>query len=197
MTSERHPGNVGDGRWLRATRATAALILCAATTLVLAGCASTPPEDAAREYLDPQTAATVTVSGRPLVFALERPNLAVHARDYLTLVSIDVNRAGAHQQYFYAYLWSTIDKRRTGQHEPAAQRFELVADGRRIALTPVPGTLRGIGLGAAPLPPPTAAAEVLVSATTREAQQFVAQADEVVVVASGDHATDRFALWDR
>ena len=72
----------------------------------------TAPSDGEREYLDEKTAATVTVCGAALVFARERPELAVHARDYLTLVPVDVNRAGHARQYFYGYAWSTVDKRR-------------------------------------------------------------------------------------
>jgi len=186
MTSERRAA-----RLLR--RWGFACVVC-----LVAGCAATPaPDEGPREYLDETTAATVTVGGRPLVFALERPELAVHARDYLTLVPIDVNRSGSHAQYFYAYVWSTIDKRGVGEGSGTATRFELVADGRRIPLAPVPGKARDLGLGEAPLAPPAASAEVLVSATSREVQDFVAGAAEVVAVAVRDGVSERFALWTR
>lgn len=162
---------------------------------VLAGCAAAPT-DGAREYLDEHTAATVTVGGSAMVFARERPELAVHARDYLTLVPIDVNRAGTHAQYFYAYVWSTIDKR--GADDFARRvRFELLADGRRIPLAPVPGKPRDLGIGASPLPAPARSARVLLSATTREAQDFVATAEEIVAIAVLDEAAEPFSLWTR
>jgi hypothetical protein len=132
-----------------------------------------------------------------MVFALERPNLAVHARDYLTLVPVDVNRAGAHARYFYGYLWSTIDKQRLGEAEQPALRFELVADGRRVPLTPVAGKPRDLGLGEAPLLPPSATAVLLISATSREVQEFVAVAQEIVAVAVYQDGSERFALWTR
>ncbi|MGB5102916.1 MAG: hypothetical protein WBO04_06285 [Steroidobacteraceae bacterium] len=162
---------------------------------VLAGCA-VAPTDGAREYLDERTAATITVGAPTLVFARERPELAVHARDYLTLVPIDVNRAGSHAQYFYAYVWSTIDKR--GADDAAGRaRFELLADGRRIPLAPVPGKPRDLGIGTPPLPAPARSVQVLLSATTREAQAFVATADEIIAVAVLDEAAEPFPLWKR
>lgn len=173
------------------------LLALGTAAILAAGCAATPAPDSAREYLDEQTAATVTVGSRPLVFALERPDLAVHARDYLTLVPVDINRAGTHAQYFYGYVWSTIDKRRAGEGDRGWPRFELIADGRRIPLVPIAGTPRGIGLGEPPLPSPTASAAVLVAPTTREVQEFVARADVVVAVAHREDASERFALWNR
>lgn len=165
----------------------------AAAIGALAGCA-VAPTDGAREYLDEQTAATVTVGAPTLVFARERPELAVHARDYLTLVPIDVNRAGSHAQYFYAYIWSTIDKRGTDDVATLA-RFELLADGRRIPLTPVPGRPRDIGIGTPPVPAPARSAQLLLSSTTREVQEFVAAADEVMAVAVLDGVAEPFPLW--
>ena len=85
-------------------------LVVAMLLLAVGACASQPP-DVPRQYLDQQSAATVTVATGALVFARERPELAVHARDYLTLVPVDVNQAGTHRLYFYCHVWSTIDKR--------------------------------------------------------------------------------------
>lgn len=179
MTSERlHPG----------------LVPLAAACLLTA-CAASPPAGP-REYLDEQTAATVTVGVPSYVFARERPELAVHARDYLTLVPIDVNRGGAHAQYFFAYVWSTIDKRGVDDGD-AVPQFELVADGRRIPLAPVPANPRDLGIADPPVPPPARAAMVLLAATTREAQEFVAAADEIVALAQRDGITEPYVLWTR
>lgn len=169
-----------------------ACVLLAAT---LAGCVSLAPPVGDREYLDEQTAATVTVDAHTLVFARERPELAVHARDYLTLVPIDVNRAGAHAQYFFGYLWSTIDKRQSAPESPETVRLELLADGRRIPLTPVAATPRELGLGEHPIPPPSRHAQVFVAPTTREVQAFLADAREVRAVAVRAGAVERLERW--
>lgn len=183
MTSELRLRSVG--RWV-----------CAVAALLVGGCAADPAADVPREYLDETTAATVTVEGPPLVFALERPELAVNARDYLTLIPVDVNRSGVHVQYFFGYAWSTIDKRGVEQGGESL-RFELFADGRRIPLAAVSGSARDIGLGEPPLAPPAASAVVLVSATSRDVQHFVLNATEVVAIAVRDGVSEPFALWSR
>ena len=162
----------------------------------LAGCATSAPV-AEREYLDEVTAATVTVGTPVLVFARERPELAVHARDYLTLVPVDVNRAGTHAQYFVGYAWSTIDKRTLQDGTASQARFELVADGRRIPLVPHQGPLRDLGLGEAPLPAPSRSAALLVAPATREQQRYVADAAELRAVLVSAAASERFELWSR
>ena len=80
---------------------------------------------------------------RPLVFARERPSLAVNARDYISLVAVDVNRGGQHQLYWYGYVWTTIDD--GGQLAAAARRAEwlLLADTRPIAAAAVDRSRRG------------------------------------------------------
>jgi hypothetical protein len=171
--------------------------LFALAALFSAGCATIVPTGGEREYLDDQTAATVTVREPALVFARERPELAVNARDYLTLVPVDVNRSGTHVQYYFGYVWSTIDKRRVGGIRTDAPRFELIADGRRIQLEPYPGEPRTLGLGEAPLPRPARSAQVLVSQVSRDTQEFVEQATELRAVAMNDGVSERFELWSR
>jgi len=184
MTSER---------WTPAGRGLGLVL----AVLLAAGCATTDSANGEREYLDEETAATVTVGGPALVFARERPELAVHARDYLTLVPVDVNRSGAHAQYFYGYAWSTLDKRGLPEEAAAALRFELVADGRRIPLQPLAGEPGDVGLGERPLPAPARSAQVLVAPTSREVQDFVAGAKELRAVALRDGVAERFELWGR
>lgn len=170
---------------------------CLAAAALLAGCATPPPAGGEREYLDEQTAATVTVGTAALVFARERPDLAVHARDYLTLVPVDVNRSGAHQQFFVGYAWSTIDKRALPDEPAAPARFELVADGRRIPLASHPGALRELGIGRPPLPAPARSATLLVAPASREQQDFVLAATDLRVVLVRDSGSARYELWRR
>jgi len=179
--------------FLPAVRAAA----CALAAAILAGCAATAPASGGREYLDEKTAATVTVGAAELVFARERPELAVHARDYLTLVPVDVNRSGAHAQYFVGYAWSTIDQRSRAGPPSAPPRVELIADGRRIPLAFHQGPLTELGIGEAPVPAPSRSATLLVAPASHEQQQFVADATDVRVVLLREGGSERFELWSR
>ena len=71
-------------------RAARAVILAVA----LSACTTLPGTADPEEYLDPETAATISIVGKPLVFAHERPERAAHMRDYVTLAAAAVNRSG-------------------------------------------------------------------------------------------------------
>lgn len=158
---------------------------------LLAGCATADPA-VVRDYLDEQTAATVTVGGTGTVFARARTEYAVNARDYVTVIPVDVNRSGTHTVYFYCYVWTTID--RPNASEPASA-FEIVADGRQIPLAPANVPLRTLGLGQYPVDPPATNALPLVAATSREVLSFLARAKEVSVVATRNGLAERYDLW--
>ena len=101
----------------------------------MSACAATP-RAGVNEYLDERTGASVTVVREPLIFALERSTLAAHARDYISLTAVEVDRSGHTQLCVLGYFWSTIDRRvGSGTSRPADKTLALFADGRLIRLT--------------------------------------------------------------
>lgn len=70
--------------------------------LSLVGCTATPTLTP-REYLDEQTAATITTVAEPWI--LVRDAASGSERDYLSLYAIDVNRMGDHRQYLAVMQW--------------------------------------------------------------------------------------------
>ena len=90
-------------------RLAARVAASAATVNLLIGCALTPDPQSPREYLDQTTAATVIIVARPMVFAHEKPELAVHMRDYVTLAAATIDRSGKTDYVVIAYFWSTFD----------------------------------------------------------------------------------------
>jgi hypothetical protein len=119
----------------------------------LPGCVDTRAGTDPRVYLDQSTAATVTTVGRPLVFAHERPNFAVHMRDYITLAAASVDRAGKLESILIAYYWTTFDphgqdgetaaKTRAGR---SPDELTLVADDRRIRMVKLERTAHEVGI---------------------------------------------------
>ena len=69
-------------------------LICIAA-LLLAACSTTPSDDP-RQYLDEQTAATVTVVAEPWIFNRDG---APPQLDFVHLYAIDVNRMGTHRKY--------------------------------------------------------------------------------------------------
>jgi hypothetical protein len=110
-----------------------ALILLLAA---LVSCASEPVKPA-QEIFDEQTAATLSVVSKPLVFARERTDVEAHARDYATLVAAQIDRSGQYNEFLLLYRWSTVDPRMSPPPQPGEGELRIVADGRAIDLQPL------------------------------------------------------------
>jgi hypothetical protein len=76
------------------------LLLCLAT-----GCVTSV---APRQYLDEETAATITAVARPWIFAVGNQDNVLDRRGYLSLHALDVNRTGTHKHYLAA-MQSSFD----------------------------------------------------------------------------------------
>jgi hypothetical protein len=91
---------------------------------------------------------TVTVVGRPLVFARERPNFAVHMRDYITLAAAAVDRTGKIDYILIAYFWTTFDPH-AREGDAQAQRPDdmlILADDRKIHLVKADRSAHEVGI---------------------------------------------------
>ena len=104
---------------------------------VLSACAGKPRQAASHEFLDEQTGTTLAVAAEPLVFARERTDVAAHARDYATLVAIEVDSSGTYREYLLLYRWSTVDPRMSPPPDPGAGELRILAEGRVIDLPPL------------------------------------------------------------
>lgn len=172
----------------------------AVLALLCAALLASHPEGAAagdpvRQYLDEVTAASITAAVEPLIFARERSDLAVNARDYVILTPIEVNVMGKRNYFWSAYIWSTIDRR---DREPVVapdDELVLVADGRPIALRSDAKTLRDHGLAQAPTRAPARTAVPALYLADRESIGYVAHAAELHVELIHDGGNEQFALW--
>lgn len=114
----------------------AALMMRLTMLIALPACTGLP-RAAPHEVLDEQSGNTLLVAAKPLVFARERTDVAAHARDYATLVAVEVDASGTYADYLLLYRWSTVDPRMMRQPDPNAGEMRIVADGRAIDLPPM------------------------------------------------------------
>jgi hypothetical protein len=112
--------------------------------LLLNACAGSPAGPG-REIFDEQTGNTLTVVSKPIVFARERTDVAAYARDYATLVAVEVDHSGTYKNYLLLYRWSTVDERMLPKPDPDAGALRLLGDGRRLDLQPLPATPIAVG----------------------------------------------------
>lgn len=189
MISSGHRGADGTRTCRSVSIALATGALLAA--ILMAGCAS-EQQAGPREYLDERTAATITVAGESMVFACDRPELGINARDYVTVTAVDVNTSGRHATHLVGYAWSTLDKRAIQEGD---SRYEIVADDRTLPLQPMPDGFRAIGVNEPPIPVPSRGALPLTAPITHDQLQFLRDTPGVYVVRTRDGVTERFELW--
>jgi hypothetical protein len=104
--------------------------------LLSSGCAELP-QPGSRTLLDTQSGNTLLLVTRPLVFARQRTDVAAHARDYATLVAVELDVAGNYSDYLLLYRWSTVDKRMSPPPAASGGELQIEADGRNLVLLPL------------------------------------------------------------
>jgi hypothetical protein len=148
------------------------------------------------EYLDESTAATITAVAKPLVFAHERPELAAHARDYVTLAVASVNRGGAIEHYIFAYIWSTVDDRNRNGAPLAADNLTIAADDRRINPQLAGHSSKEVGVGSAVRAPPGRHWSLNVYKTDVATLGFIAEARHLAVITGSAEGPVTYESWD-
>ena len=167
-----------------------------AVMLALGTCVALAGDKQPQEYLDEETAATITVVGEPLVFACPRPELAANVRDYVTLAAAAVDRNGKISYVLIAYFWSTVDPRLRRDAMPSPEPLVLQADDRRVELKLRGHSAHEAGIGAPVHAPPGAALTPNVYGTELATLRFVSEARNLTIVADSDGTALSYDLWE-
>jgi hypothetical protein len=167
-----------------------------AVLLALGTCAALAGDKQPQEYLDEETAATITVVGEPLVFACPRPELAANVRDYVTLAAAAVNRNGKISYVLIAYFWSTVDPRLRPDALPSPEPLVLQADDRRIELKLRGHSAHEAGIGMPVHAPPGAAVTPNVYGTDLATLRFAAEARNLTLLADSGGTALSYELWE-
>jgi hypothetical protein len=181
-------------RLARLARYTPGLIV-GALGLLCGSCGGIPAADQPQSYLDQSTAATIMMAGRPLVFARERPNFAVHMRDYITLAAASIDRGGKIQLVLIAYFWTTFDPHaRDDVRHP--DELTLLADDRRITLTKLDRTAHDAGIEERVNAPAVGSGPPVLYSVDVATLRFIAAARSLSAhTRTGDTELD-YSVWD-
>ena len=164
---------------------------------LFAGCAGNVV--APEQYLDPQTAVTVTSMRQPWVYAHEDLAIAKHARDYLNVGLLEVNRTGTRRYWLVVVAWTTIDRSALNLPPPAPidalqlERFDDAA----IRLAAERGGRRIAGTSRAYFDPPGAARtrESWFELSTAQFTGLAAQPPTSISIAARGDREVTFAPW--
>jgi hypothetical protein len=173
--------------------------LLAATLLLLAGCEAPAPVPYLRT-IDEHTAATVTTARTPSVYYAEAPDLAVNARDYVSVWPFEVKENAVRRLYLACELWSTIDRQRVPGTPsltlPAqvALRIDDIAEPLRVTGT----DLRAVGLRRWPFPAaPHKGGQTVFLRVSKQQLRWLADARSATAIdlIAADGAAQTYALW--
>ena len=170
------------------------LTLTTLMAVTLSACATDTSNP--HEYLDEKTAATVSMAARPIVLARERPELAAHAREYLTLAAAAVNHTGAIDHYLFVYLWSTVDRRLAPGNVNLANDLIIRADDRQIRPPLVGHTPREAGITTAVGAPPGHLWSLHIYRSDLATLRFLSEARQITVTTASPAGQVMYELWD-
>jgi hypothetical protein len=154
--------------------------------------ATSPP----REMFDDHTGSTVTVVSKPWVFARERTDVAAHARDYATLVAVEVDHSGSYQDFLLLYRWSTVDKRMSPPPQTDGNELRLSSEGRVISLKPMDALPISIDAKHTLHLPRHGDAVVRAFAVDLDLLRFLAASHAVTLLVPQEQFDTPFQIWD-
>jgi hypothetical protein len=161
---------------------------------LLASCAAQRAA-APHEIFDEQSAMTLSVVSAPFVFARERSDVAAHARDYATLVTVEIDRSGDYNDFLLLYRWSTVDRRMAPPPPESAGALRLVADGRIVDLKPLERMPIGLTQSHALHVPPHGAAIPRAYAVDAALLQYIALCHSLTLQMPQEELKTTFTLW--
>jgi hypothetical protein len=170
--------------------------LLLALSLAVAACTTGNGRDAPRQYLDPQTAATISIVDQPLVFARDRSAFAANVRDYVTVAAVAVNRSGKISYFLMTYFWSTVDTRAANSQSLTGKAPLLLADDRQIALQTSGLIAHDVGIGYALHHPNGVASSEVVATVNLVTLRYLSLAHRLTIRFNDDAADEPYELWN-
>jgi hypothetical protein len=158
-------------------------ILLVLATLLLGGCGSSGP--LVSDQLDPVTGVTVTRSTVPLVLYRDHSALAAHARDFVYVGPIQVNRMGNYNHFLWLGIWSTMQDQNISEQRDGFESIVVFADGEPLRLELHGWTRSSIGVSEHVYPAPTATAANAYYAVTLDQIRLITQARDISLRTSG------------
>ena len=169
----------------------ASLIL---VTQLGAGCVST--STLVEEKLDMGTGVTVTHATAPIVLYHDNSSYAAHARDYVYLGPVEINRMGDYSYYLWLGIWSTISDAERSFQRDGFESVTVYADGEPLQLELVGWTLESIGVSEPVYVKPVASAADAYYRVTIDQIRLIADAREIELHA-GTVPVRIYLMWDR
>lgn len=148
------------------------------------------------ETLDPVTGVTVLRGTAPVVLYHDNSGYAAHARDYVYLGPVEINRMGGYSYFLWAGIWSTM--RHEDHRSEQRDGFEsviLFVDGEPLPLEFAGWTLDAIGVTQPVYVKPVASATDAYYRVTIDQIRLIAESSDIQLRA-GTAKPRLYSLWE-
>ena len=168
-------------------------LLTAVALAALIGCSSTA--SLTNQKLDPLTAVTITFAKSPLVFYHDQSGRAAHARDYIHLAPLEVNRGGTYRYFIWLGIWNTQQDSQTGGPRGGFESIVVSADGEPKMLELSGWTAASVGASEPIYLKPVASSSDAYYEVTADYLRLLAESREIRVRSSGSRGAS-YEPWD-
>lgn len=131
------------------------------------------------QFLDEQTGVTVTTVAAPLLLYKDNAALAAHARNFLNVGPVEVNRMGSHRYYLWVGIWSTMETADVDRVTEVFDTLTVIADGEPFILQLAGSTPSAIGASRPIYLKPVASASDAYYEVTADQIRFIAEASDI------------------
>ncbi|KPK39559.1 MAG: hypothetical protein AMJ69_05345 [Gammaproteobacteria bacterium SG8_47] len=166
----------------------------AALTALSAACSSSTA--LVTETLDPVTGVTVLRGTAPVVLYHDNSGYAAHARDYVYLGPVEINRMGSYSYFLWAGIWSTMrHEDRQSEQRDGFESVILFVDGEPLPLEFAGWTLDAVGVTQPVYVKPVASAADAYYRVTIDQIRLIAEASDIRLRA-GTAKPRVYSLWE-
>jgi len=162
--------------------------------LLNTGCVSTTT--LVEEKLDLGTGVTVTHATAPIMLYRDNSAYAAHARDYVYLGPVEINRMGEYSYYLWLGIWSTISDAERSYQRDGFESITVYADGEPLQLELIGWTLESIGVSEPVYIKPVASAADAYYRVTIDQIRLIASAREIELH-TGTAPARVYLMWNR
>lgn len=161
--------------------------------LFLTACGSPGPP--VTDDLDPVTGVTSTRTTQPIVLFRDNSALAAHARDYVYIGPVEINRMGSYTYFLWLGIWSTHHDRDVSSQRDGFESIVLFVDGEPLGLDLAGWTHSSIGISEPLYPKPVSTSADAYYAVTLDQIRLIAQSSELRLQTGGFDAAS-YEPWD-
>lgn len=162
--------------------------------LLLASCAGGGGYTAHK--LDSGTGVTITYSQTPMVFYRDESGKAAHARSFVDMAPLEINRMGEFRYFLWLGIWSTLQVAGPGEARDGFESIVIFADGEPLSLELSGWTASAIGASEPVYLKSVASAADAYYEITIDHLRVIAAAKDIRILTSGPRP-QTFEPWDQ